>query len=133
MPGGTSGDEAIKHVGKRRVRIAGRFFPNGSSAIDNTTNQGKKGWSVAYVSTGLYRLTIQRRWLKLVPLGLGLQLASAAARKLQWGAFTANDSAGTWTCDIRCVDGSGTVQDIAANANNSIGFELEAVQDTVAG
>lgn len=133
MPGGTNGDEEIRHVGKRRVRISGRFFPNGNSAIDNTTNQGKKGWTVAWTSQGLYTLTIQRRWLKLVPLGLGLQLSAAAARTLQWGTFTANNSAGTWSVQIRCVDGAGAVQDIAANANNSIGFELEAVQDTVAG
>jgi hypothetical protein len=132
MPGGTNGDEAIKHVGKRRVRIAGRFFPNGSSAIDNTINQGKFGWSVAWTSTGLYTLTIKRRWMKLVPLGLGLQLATAGDTALQWGTFTANDAAGTWSVQIRALT-AGSLANIAANAANSIGFELEAVQDTVAG
>lgn len=134
MPGGTNGDEAIKHVGKRRVRIAGRFFPNGSSAIDNTANQGKKGWTVVRTSQGLYTITLDRRWMKLVPVGLpGLQLASAAARFVQWGTFTANEEAGTWAVQIRVIDASAAVQDVSANANNSIGFELEAVQDTVAG
>ncbi len=129
---GSNGDEAIKHVGKRRVRISGRFFPNGSSAITNSSNQGKYGWTVAYTSTGLYTLTINRRWLKLVPLALSLQLATAADKKLQWGTFTANDSAGTWSVQIRCI-AIAALADIAADANNSIGFELEAVQDTVAG
>ncbi len=130
MPGGTSGDEAIMHVGKRRVRISGRFFPNGSSAIANSSNQGKKGWTVAYTSTGLYTLTLERRWLKIVPVALSLQLNAAADLKLQWGQFTA--TATGWTCQIRSL-AVAVLTDIAANANNSISFEIEAVQDTVAG
>lgn len=134
MPGGTSGDEAIKHVGKRRVRIAGRFFPNGSSAVDNTSNQGKMGWSVAYTSTGLFTLTIKRRWMKLIPLAApALQLATKDTWFAQWGTFTANDAAGTWSVQIRVIDETNALVDVSANANNSIGFELEAVQDTVAG
>lgn len=137
MPGGTNGDEAIKHVGKRRVRITGRFFPQGSGALVQsgaTANQGRMGWSVVRTSQGLFTLTIQRRWMKLIPLGLGLQQAAAGtARKAEWGTFTANDAAGTWSVQIRCVDAAAAVQDLAANANTSVGFELEAVQDTVAG
>lgn len=131
MPGGTNGDEAIKHVGKRRVRCAGRFFPQGAGAIVNANNQGKKGWTVVWTSTGLFTITLLNRWMKVVPLGLGLQLAAAADRKLQWGVFT--QTATGWTVQVRCVDSTGTVQDIAANAANSIGFDLEFVQDTVAG
>lgn len=133
MPGATFGDEPVRHVGKRRVRISGRFFPNGSGAIDNTLNQGKKGWTVARTAQGVYTLTLERRWMKLVPLGLGLQLNSAAARIAQWGAFTPTVDGTGWQCVIRVVDGSGAAQDVAADANNSIGFELEAVQDTVQG
>jgi hypothetical protein len=129
MPGGHNGDEVVKHVGKRRVRITGRFYPNGSSAIDNTANQSKKGWTVVRTSQGLYTVTLELHWLKLVPGALGLQLATAAARFLQWGAI---DPAGK-TAQIRCIDATGAVQDIAAGANNSIGFELEAVQDGVQG
>ena len=80
------------------------------------------------------RVPSSRRWLKLVPVGNpALQLAAAAARYTQWGTFVANNSAKTWSCQIRVIDASGAVQDVAANADNSIGFELEAVQDGVAG
>ena len=48
--------EIVRAIGKGRVMVAGSFVPNGSSAIDNTKNQGK-GWSVAYTSTGLYTIT----------------------------------------------------------------------------
>lgn len=131
MPGGTSGDEAIKHVGKRRVRISGRFFPNGSSAVSATSNQGKAGWSVAWISTGLFRITLDRRYLKVFPVGSALQLSAAAARWLQWGDIVSTSSG--HTIDLRVIDATGTVQNVSANANNSIGFDLEAVQDTVQG
>jgi hypothetical protein len=113
------------------VRISGRFFPQGAGAIVNTQQSGQKGWTVARTSQGVFTLTIDRRWLKLVPTGLSLQLSAAADRKLQYGTFVAGTS--SWAVQIRCVDNAGAVQDIAANADNSIGFELEAVQDTVAG
>lgn len=131
MPGGVNGDEVIRHVGKRRVRISGRFFPQGSGAIDNTQNQGKAGWTVARTSQGVFTLTLDRRFLKVYPVGSALQLSALAARFLQWGAITLN--ATNVTIVLNVIDATATAQDVAANAANSIGFELEAVQDTVIG
>jgi len=131
MPGGNSGDEAIKHVGKRRVRISGRFFPNGASAVSATSNQGKAGWSVARTAQGVFTITLDRRYLKVFPIGGALQLSVAAARFLQWGDITATSSGHTLV--LRVIDATAVAQDVAANANNSIGFDIEAVQDTVAG
>lgn len=133
MPGATNGDEPIKHAGKRRVRISGRFFPQGAGAIVNSSNQGKAGYTVARVSQGLFRITTTTRFLKIYPVGNpALQLSAAAARFVQWGDI-ATVAGGGHTIDLRVIDAAGAVQDVAANANNSIGFELEACQDTVAG
>lgn len=131
MPGGNSGDEAIKHVGKRRVRISGRFFPNGSSAVSASSNQGKAGWSVARTAQGVFTITLDRRYLKVFPVGQSLQLSALADRQLQWGAITATSTGHTLVLNV--IDSTATAQDVAANANNSIGFDIEAVQDTVAG
>lgn len=133
MSGGVNGDEVIKHVGKRRVRISGRFFPNGAGAIDNTQNQGKTGWTVARNATGQFILALDRRYLKVYPIADALQLSAPAVRILQWGTETLVASGSGSTLVLNCIDATGTAQDIAANANNSIGFELEAVQDTVIG
>ena len=132
MPGIVKSEGPLEHFGRKRIRLSGRFFPNGNSAIVLASNQGRKGWTVAYTSTGLYTLTLYCRPMKLLLLGLGLQLNAAAARSLQWGAVTFNAD-GTTTVQIRNVDAAGAVQDIAANANNSISFDLEAVQDSVGG
>ena len=131
MAGGTSGDEVVKHAGKRRVRISGRFFPNGAGTIDNTQNQGKAGWTVARTGVGQYTITLATRWLKAMPMGSELQLSALAVRSLQWGAITA--TATGWTFVLTCIDGTATAQEIASNANNSISFDIEACQDTVVG
>lgn len=132
MPGGTNGDEAIKHVGKRRVRIAGRFFPQGAGAVVNASNIGKAGWTVVRTSQGLFTITLDRKWLKLVPLGNpAIQSVAAAVRFGQWGLI---DLTGALpTLQIRVLDAAAAVQDMAADANTSIGFEIEAVQDSVQG
>lgn len=131
MAGGVSGDEAVKHVGKRRVRISGRFFPQGAGAVVNTSNQGKAGWTVARTAQGVFTITLDRRYLKVYPIGAALQLSALAARFLQFGAITSTATGHTIVLNV--IDATAVAQDVAANANNSIGFELEAVQDTVQG
>jgi hypothetical protein len=131
MPGGVNGSEVVRHVGNRRVRVSGRFFPNGNGAIDNTQNIGKTGWTVARTGVGQYTITLDRRFLKVMPMGSELQLAALAVRSLQWGAITA--TATGWTFVLTCIDGTATAQEIAANANNSVSFDIEATQDTVIG
>ena len=129
MPGATNGDEAIKHVGKRRIRISGRFFPQGAGAVVNSSNEGKAGWTVARSSQGLWTLTLDNVFLKLVPISCTLQLAAKDTWFAQFGVI---DKAAK-TVEIRVIDETNTLIDVAANANNSIGFEIEAVQDSVQG
>ncbi len=133
MPGECRGDEPLKHVGKRRVRVSGRFFPQGAGALVASTNQGRKGWSVARTSAGLFTLTLDSRPLKLILLGLGIQkVAAGVALWAEWGTVVFNAN-GTTSVQIRLINATGTATDMAADANSSISFELEAMQDTVAG
>lgn len=136
MPGGVNGDEVIRHVGKRRVRISGRFFPQGAGALVDsgaTARQGRAGWTVARTSAGLYTLTTALRFLKLLPAGVTLQqVAAGVPRLVAFGTMVIN-AAGTHDVQIRVTDATGAVQDLAADPNTSICFELEAVQDTVIG
>lgn len=124
------GDEGLKHVGKRRVRISGRFFPQGAGAVVNTSNIGKKGWTVARISAGLFRITLDQHWLKYVLIGSGLQMNALTNLALQWGPIVTTGAQPT--IDIT-AHAAGVATDIAANANNSISFEIECMQDTVQG
>jgi hypothetical protein len=69
--------EILRSVGKGRVEINGRFYPNGSSAIDNTKNVGV-GWSVEHTSTGLYTITFHKVYPQLVSFVTTLQLDTPA-------------------------------------------------------
>ena len=98
-------------------RLVGRFFPQGTSAPTIGYPTKHRLWTVAWTSTGLWTVTITPKFFEWTPLYAMLQLASGAARYLQIGAISGQ------TFQIRNWDGA-AVQDIAANANNSIIFEV---------
>lgn len=102
-------------LGLRMVLV--RFFPQGTGAITGTNVRGQ-GYTVARASQGLYNITFDAETVgsRFLGASLGLQLASAADRKLQLGTYTA----ATRVLQIRNVDNAGAVQDIAANANNAV-------------
>jgi hypothetical protein len=106
-------------VGFRRVVLEGRFFPNAGSAVSNASNKGK-GWTVVRTSQGLFTLTLNYYYPQIDSVVCTLQLASAAARWVQVGTITTASK----TIEIRVVDAAGAVQDVGADANNSIGFEI---------
>jgi hypothetical protein len=107
-------------VGYNRTIIEGTFFPNGSSAVANTSNKGK-GWTVARTSQGLFTITLVDKPVAQIDFAIAtLQLASAAATLVQIGVVS--PTAGT--IQIRNIDTSAGVQDIAANANNAISFMI---------
>jgi hypothetical protein len=102
--------------------IRGSFAPNGASAISATSNKGSQGWwSVARTSQGLYTVTLDKGGPSIEWVEATLQLATAAARYIQVGAVDATAR----TVQIRVVDDSGAVQDVAADANNRINFAVE--------
>lgn len=103
----------------KEVRVPGRFFPNGSSAVVNGDNVGG-GFTVARDSQGLFTVTFDEEFkqYRLVSFVPHLRLSSAAARWAQAGDYSQSGP----TAKVRVIDGSGNVQDIAANANNSVEF-----------
>lgn len=109
---------AVLSIGRNIHIVAGSFAPNGSSAIDATSNLGS-GWSVAYTSTGLYTITFSNKWNNLVSFTATIMLASGDDKHPQVGAY----SAANRTITIRSWDASAAaVTDIAANADNRIHF-----------
>lgn len=105
-----------------RYVVFGSFAPNGSSALDSASVEGDLPlFSVAYVSTGLYRVTLNYRAEAIEDVVATLQLAAAAAQTVQVG--TIDESART--IDLRVVNtSSGAVADVAADANNRINFTI---------
>lgn len=101
------------------VRVSGSFAPNGSSAISAASNKGR-GWTVAYISTGLYRITFADKYVTLISAVVTLQQATGGDQFLQLGTYTASSR----TLDVRNWDVSGAaVADIAADVNNRINFD----------
>ncbi len=77
----------LESLGEGRVRIGGRFRPNGASAIDNTLNEGSAGWTVAFTSTGLFTVTLEDVWNYAFDKSLSFEMASATDVVPQWGAI----------------------------------------------
>lgn len=112
--------EKVRSLLAGHVVIAGSFAPNGSSALVATSTYGK-GFTVAYVSTGLYRITLGDLYAKLVSATVTLQLATGDDKTVQLGTYTKASK----TLDIRVWDvGAAAVADVAADANNRINFNL---------
>ena len=101
--------------------VSGAFKPNGSSAIDNTVNKGV-GWTVAYTSTGLYTVTLDRVYYGHYGVLLTLAMNALTDTQLQLGAIDL--TAKTILINAYNIDAEGAVSlvDIAAHANNWIHF-----------
>lgn len=95
--------------------FAGSFAPAGTGAP--TTPLGK-GFTAARTSQGLYTVTMANAFSRVNCFIPFLSLATPAARFVQTGLIVTASK----TIQIRNLDNSGNVQDIAANANNRIGF-----------
>ncbi len=102
-----------------RVRLGGRFKPNGSSAISATASEGTTGWVASWVSTGLYKVTLDAVYAYAFDKSLSLSMVTAADGSLQWGLI---DLAAK-TLEIRHLL-AGTLADIAADSANFIDFGI---------
>lgn len=100
------------------VIIAGRFKPNGSSAMDQTETYGR-GFTVAYTSTGLYTITFTDKYNQLISFVPSLAEGTAGDQYVIGGTYTA--SAKTMTIQAWDVSGA-ALADIAAATNNYISF-----------
>lgn len=109
-----------------QVQVAGSFAPNGSSAVDATSNKGK-GWTVARTGTGVFTLTLAEKWAEMFSAIATVQLNAAADTAIQVGAYDATNR----TLILRSIT-AGSAADIAANANNRINFSLQMTRSKVA-
>lgn len=122
-----SANHPLDHRAPRRMRITGTFFPAGAGAPTYASGDDHLDWSVVRTSAGLFTITIKKvRHCRLMAKFYSLQLAAIDDKHLQWGAYTAPTATTDATIAIRVCDISGAAEtDIAADANNSISFELE--------
>ena len=136
----------IACVGTFETCLAGTFLPQGTSAPTQagitgaaTPNgglvSGSELWSVSRLSAGKFKITLAPQWgqgvgaggagvattSKIKSINLGLQMASAT--NLILSLSNVNLAAGTFEIDCRSPH-TATYTDIAANANNSISFDL---------
>ena len=134
----------MAHVKKSPVKsrspgvcmIAGRFRPNGSSAVDNTLNQGD-GFSVARSGAGAFTLTITGKWTKLLALECqvwGNALTAGSVVQVVGAISLTATSSGLTVATIPIVHslnaaGTFAAADIASNANAWLSF-VAFVSDT---
>jgi hypothetical protein len=108
----------VKTIGRNRVKVQGSFAPAGAGAP--TAIRGAGIASVVRSAQGRYTVTLRDVWNQCDACIATIQLAAAAARYVQIGTI----SLAARTVVIRVVDAAGAEQDIAADANNRINFEL---------
>ena len=101
-----------------QVSVGGSFAPNAGSAIVASSNRGK-GWSVARTGTGLFTVTFQDTFAKLISATATLQMATALDKFMTVGTYTAASK----TLVLAAWDISdGAPGDVAADANNRVNF-----------
>jgi hypothetical protein len=105
----------VETIGRQKKLVQGSFAPD--TANPPTTLRGD-GFSVVRTSQGLFTVTFDDSYPELESADASLQLAAAAARFIQIGAYNATAK----TLQIRVTDATGAVQDVAANANNRVNF-----------
>ena len=111
--------DLVKSLCKGAVIIAGSFRPNGAGAVNNTLNQGTKGWSVARTGAGQYTITLDDGYPSVVAVVAMPQLNAAADGFMQARGAIDVTTAKTIVLE-NCVAAVPT--DIASNANNWVHF-----------
>lgn len=109
------------------VKLCGSFRPNGTGAVDNTTNTGH-GFTVARTGVGTFTITLSDSWHQLISGKFQVQMNAATDLVVQ--IVGAVDVLSAKTIPI-AVLASAVATDIASNANNRIYFELTLKNSTV--
>lgn len=108
----------VSTIGRNRVLIAGSFAPDGVNPPTGIRGAGIE--SVVRSAQGRFTVTLRDVWSQVDSAKVTIQLAAAAARSVQVGTI----ALGARTVILRVVDAAGAEQDVAADANNRINFEL---------
>lgn len=123
----------IKGRSPKTCVIAGRFRPNGSSAItaSNSTVIGD-GWTVSRTDVGDFTITLTGYWTKLLAFVAQVQLnALSAGSTVEIAGAVTHSASGTTIPITYQLNAAGTFgdEDIASNANAWIHF-IAVVSDT---
>lgn len=117
----------VSHLQVGIVLSAGRFRPNGGSAIDNSLNEGV-GFTAARISAGLFRLTFPRIGYKLVHFDAKLWLNATDDLILHVGPWVPASK----TIDLIVRDISAAAAfDVASHANNWISWAAHWQNDRI--
>lgn len=111
-------------TGNHEVILSGSFAPAGTGA---PTDVYGTGYTVVRTSAGLFTLTLTDRFIRLRAGLCQLQLATLDTWFAQLGSI---DVATNGTVQIRVIDETATVTDVAADANNRVHFCLFLSRDS---
>lgn len=116
--------------------IAGRFFPNGTSTTAMTVAAGTlvgKGITdvTRTASAGVFTVTLDDTYYKVLSFGGGIQHTTAADLKLQFGAFSNVGTSTVVSFTLRVL-AVATGTDITSNADSSVAFYV-LFEDSSAG
>ncbi len=110
--------EGIYAIGPGMQIMAGSFAPNGSSAVAATSVKGK-GFTVAYTSTGLFRVTLLAPYRALIAGFCNIHEPTVTDNVAKF--LTTDVTAGT--VDIT-VEAAGSAANVTADAAARISFCL---------
>lgn len=110
--------------GDDRVLIGGIFYPNGSSAVSNTSNKPLNRaslWTVARTSAGLFTITLATPFARFFPAWATLGLTTGDDKFAQWTGATELTTADSLLIRVWDISGA-AVDDVAADAGNWISW-----------
>ena len=108
-------------------RVLGRFFPDAGNQPTFVTADNLYIASIVWTSQGLYTVTLTHAYKRFVCGHVSLQVSAAPGneRAPYLGPVSNVGTSTPVTFQIFILDGAGAVQNPpAANANNSISFEM---------
>lgn len=111
--------------GAREVRVVGKFAPQGAGVPTIVFPTKRRRFSVVRTAAGLYTVTLADSFFEWTVLSCVLQLATGATRVMQVRLDTQSSTSNTF--QIANIDAAAADQDIAANADNTITFEVCAM------
>lgn len=105
------------------VQVSGSFATNAAASPAAASNVGGP-FSVARVAQGQLRVTLPYSVKHVMSAVCTLQTAAVTTLRAQMGPIVAAPTSLTSTFDIWILDAGGLAQDLAANANNRVNFQL---------
>lgn len=97
--------------------IPGSFAPASTAAVTDVLGDG---FTISRASTGVFTVTLDKTYPRIISVVASLQSATGSALKVEVDDLSGTSSDSVFV--LRTVAAAGTATDIAADANNRIGF-----------